>query len=103
MLTNMESAAADDFAALVASSPFIPAAPRPDPRILTARMARIVLDQHFAGEPVTRADFERNGFDASEIEELAPRAFRAARSAIEAIAARGIRRARVAAGRLADA
>jgi hypothetical protein len=103
MLTNMESAAADDFAALMRGIPCSPVPARPEAQILAARMTRIVLDLHFAGEPITRADFERNGFDATEIDELSPRAFRAARSMIEAIDVRGTRRARVPAGRIASA
>jgi hypothetical protein len=103
MLTNMESAAADDFAALMRGIPCPPALARPEAQILAARMTRIVLDLHFAGEPVTRADFERNGFEPSEIDELSPRAFRTARSVIDAIDARGIRRVRVPAGNAAHA
>lgn len=100
MIRNMESAAADTIEALLVGSPPLEIFDaRPEDCVLVGQMAQIMTDLHFAGLPTTRHDLETRGFSAAEIDRLALRAGARARTAIQMIAERGIRRARVPAGR----
>lgn len=112
MIRNMESAAADDFARLLAASPASPARlvrparparparmSRPERAIIVDQMREVMVELSFADLPTTQDDLLRRGFSPDEIAELGHTATRHARLQLECIAAR---RPRVPAGRAAQ-
>lgn len=103
MLCNMESAAADMIEALLRAAPQMPAEPDrgPDRQTLISRMAFVIEDRLSIGESVAREDFIRALVPEREIDSLAADAMALANARMTATEARGIRRARVLAGRSA--
>lgn len=99
MLCNMESAAADTFEALLRASPPLPKRPPFTRDENLDRMRREILPLIEGGGSVSREDMKRYNFTDAEIDQLFEIACRHALIEHTHNEARGIRRARVPAGR----
>lgn len=100
MIQSMEKAAGDDLAAYCAARAAAPeTAPAASPETIIAEMSALMIENQFAGAATTAEDLARAGFSNAEIDRHHAAAARCARLAMKALASRGIRRARVPAGR----
>lgn len=97
MIRNMEVAAADDCAALMAGFASPPPA-KPEQAALVEQMVETIVGLASADEAVTEADLARAGFLPEEVRDLFPRALPVARAALDRRAARGRIRVRVKCG-----
>ncbi|WP_428413082.1 hypothetical protein [Pararhizobium sp.] len=96
MLTNMESAAADDIEAALRADPIPPIPPaKPERQAVIEQMTNTIMQNRSNNLPTTREDLEREGFTSEELKDLFPSASKAARARIDQIEARGTIRKRV--------
>lgn len=91
MITYMERAAADAFAAMVASAP-PPVFKKPirTDAVLLAEMTQGILARHDQGAPVTRHDIARLGFTDHETDRLGQQAIARVRKTLRQRAKKGV-------------